>query len=132
MKIMSAASGVEVGSKIALKTHRWRAQAALLRYPPFFVLLFCISRLQPQWPGGSGEILRDEELAWVGEGTVRRGSRAPYSLREASPLPPGTDGAQDSHSGPLALHVLSLSRLHPPTQEGALSPLLLPSGKDFP
>lgn len=35
MKIMSAASGGEAGSKIALKTHRWQAQTALLWHPPF-------------------------------------------------------------------------------------------------
>lgn len=40
MKIMSAASGEEVGSKITLKTRRWQAQTALFWHRPFLFFYF--------------------------------------------------------------------------------------------
>lgn len=78
VKIMSAASGGEIGSRITLKTHRWQAQNALFEYKSIFVLLFCISRFQPQWPGKHFMV-----ESWTGWG--ERDSRLHHYLTESTP-----------------------------------------------
>lgn len=67
MKVMSAASGGEAGSKITLKTHRWQAQTTLFWHHPFFVLLFCICRFQPQQPGK--HFMTEGWVGWRRRGT---------------------------------------------------------------
>lgn len=114
----------EVGSKTALKTHRWQAQTALAWHHTFFVLLFCISRFQPQWPRK-----RFMTRAGLGEGrrTVSGPFRARYCLTESAPPAAASPSPRHGRWSPghsqrtprLPLHVPSHFDSH--LKEGAFS-----------
>ena len=127
MKIMSVAPGGEGGWK---QNHSENSQMAStdcgVLAPSIFVLLFCVSSFQPEWPGkhfitGSWARLGDNEA----------GSRSVTTWEmPLQPHLPAPDGGQTVTADLCPPHrVLCHFQTHPWRKE--LSPLLFPSGNDF-